>query len=159
MESRVYLVPRKIFYPKELHVKSCFHRTYAEDSLWPENSCGLSNRAMSRGAAANGEVAGPSFQRSGAAAERLGREPDIETSVPIRPMSRTIRSRRKENPTAQLTKVISSSRNGTHQVATHSGVRVGAGCRSLVTIWPVLADYFETTEVSPFYRPMSAPCS
>jgi len=30
MESRSYRYPRKIFHPKELHVKYCFHRTYAK---------------------------------------------------------------------------------------------------------------------------------
>lgn len=30
MESILYLVHRKIFHPKELHVKYCFHGTYAK---------------------------------------------------------------------------------------------------------------------------------
>src|SRR5271167_1457153 len=33
MESILYRYPRKIFHPKELHVKSCFHRYLREDTL------------------------------------------------------------------------------------------------------------------------------
>jgi hypothetical protein len=49
MKSTFYQYQRKIFHPKELHVKYCFHRTYAERFFDLQDYCG--SGVPSRGSA------------------------------------------------------------------------------------------------------------